>query len=326
MSKAGIEWEVDVPLVTNPVVLRQIAFVFLLVPFIACGLLAPPMWSTGSLDGFPALAAMIFGISAALGVIGLLAAWLVLGNRIRMRFHVAINGVVTEITDTRARRIGWLTLVLGILSGKPGAAGSGMLTLSNARQSANWGAIRVARFHPSREVVELSNGWRTIIVLFCTAENYDSVARMVKEHMPEPRARNKSSPLPRALLWTAATIVATVPAFAIESPFAVELLPVMMLMCFALASVWLIPPLAWVVLACAAWIAANMAVSGLEMRESMFPGEPPYRAYEVASGDDWLMLILCLAGLAFMIWMSIRILRGSLVPVLMGDMIEMEGN
>ncbi len=37
-------------------------------------------------------------------------------------------------------------------------------------------------------------------------------------------------------------------------------------------------------------VVANIVYSGGEVRESMFQGEASYRAFEVASGDDWMTL------------------------------------
>lgn len=93
MSREEFFWEVDVPLVTNPVVLRQVFMVFLLVPVIACGVLVLPLWREGSLDSLPMLLAVMFAVSGGLMIAGLLGALVLLGNRSRMSFRLTPKDV-----------------------------------------------------------------------------------------------------------------------------------------------------------------------------------------------------------------------------------------
>jgi hypothetical protein len=323
VSREELSWECDVPLVTNPVVLRQVFVVFLLVPLIACGVLVLPLWREGSLDSLPMLLAMMFAVSGGLMIAGLLGALVLLGNRSRMSFRLTRKGVTAETIDPRVKRIGWITMVLGLLTGKPGAAGAGMLTLSHTRQSTTWRTVQKVRINGRRRMIELSNGWRTIMVLYCTPDNHEGAVRMVNAHVPKHMARQRSSPVWAALGWTLAAMIAALPAFAMDYPFEVELLPLMLLVCFAAASIWLIPLLAWVTFACSAFVVSNLVWSGLEIRQSMFPDRPPFRAYESASVEDWLQVVVCIAGLAFLMWMSRRLLNGKLQSVLMKDMSEM---
>lgn len=323
MSREELSWEADVPLVTNPLVLRQVFIVFLLVPFIACGVLVLPLWREGSLDSLPMLLTMMFAVSGGLMVTGLLGSLVLLGNRSRMSFRLTSKGSTAETIDRRVKRIGWITMVLGVLTGKPGAAGAGLLTLSHARQSMAWRAVQKVRVNNRRRMVELSNGWRTIMVLYCTPDNHDSVVRMVKSHVPQRKRRSGPSPIWAAMGWTLAAMMAALPAFSMEYPFETELLPLMLLTCFAAASIWLIPLLAWVTVTCSVFVLFNLVWSGLEIQNSIFPDRPPFRAYESASVDDWLQVTACVAGLTFLVWMSRRLLTGKLQSVLMRDMSEM---
>ena len=165
MSGEELSWEVDVPLVTNPVVLRQVFIVFLLVPVISCGVLVLPLWREGSLDSLPMLLAMMFAVSGGLMIAGLLGSLVLLGNRSRMSFRLTSKGVIAESIDHRVKRIGWITVVLGLLTGKPGAAGAGMLTLSHTRQSAAWNAVRKVRINGRRHMIELSCTARLITMM-----------------------------------------------------------------------------------------------------------------------------------------------------------------
>ncbi len=322
-----IAWTSDVPLVTNPVVLRQTILTFALAPVIVSALLAVAFWGTDTLDTWPMTAAIIFGVSAVLAVVGLAATALIYGNRMTMRFRVSGKGVETEVIDRRAKRVAIITMLLGLLTGKPGAAGSGLLAMANSHADNQWSAIRSAHFNPRRHIVELRNEWRTVIVLFCTPSNFEAVAVAVRKHVtPRPPLPWQARPLTRGLLWTVIVTAASLPSFAMPWPFEADLLPAMIMLCFAVACVWLLPLLAWALLAAIVWVAASILVVALEWTDSIIPGQSSFPAYSIASGDDWLALAFEAVALGTLLWFSWRCLTGRFVPVLMGDMMKMQGD
>ena len=101
-------------------------------------------------------------------------------------------------------------------------------------------------------------------------------------------------------------------------PLAVILVVPVGVLCFALAMVWLIRPLALVVLGALAWMGVELAAALTERRESMF-GDAPYLRYEVLSGDDWALLALCGACAGVLAWLAIQTWRGGIVPALTQD-------
>ncbi|HQF31512.1 MAG TPA: hypothetical protein PLJ34_08695, partial [Hyphomicrobiales bacterium] len=103
--------------------------------------------------------------------------------------------------------------------------------------------------------------------------------------------------------------------------FEVHLFALIFTLCFALATVWLIPLLAYAVLAGVGWMVFEITVRGLEVHQSQFGGEP-WTGFSSLYGDEWLAMGLAAAGLVFLVWMSIAMLRGRLVSLLTRDMTE----
>jgi hypothetical protein len=95
-------------------------------------------------------------------------------------------------------------------------------------------------------------------------------------------------------------------------------------LCFALASLWLIPVMAWAVFLGLGWLAVLELFAQNETRTSMFDGTS-YRAYEVMSGDDYALLVVAALGSAYLIWLCVGLLRGRIRSALAGDMAEMAG-
>jgi hypothetical protein len=326
MAQNEFVWTKDVPIVTHPVVMRQLAMVFAISYFIICVLLGIAFWGTDSLEDLWPVAGMMLAICVGLFVVGVLGSLLIYGNRMTTRFRVDAKGVETEVIDARPRRVAKLTFWLGLLAGKPGAAGTGLLALSNMQRATRWQAIRRAKFHDGSRSIELKNAWRTILMLSCTAENYAAVGETVRARLAaQPQPARSGNPLLRGLGWSLAVVIASLPSFAMPWPFEVHLLAAMMLLCFAVATVWLVSPLAWAVLASIVWVLASIALTALEITKSYFSDRPPFPAYEIASGDDWAMLMLELAALAFLGWFAVSALRGKFMPVLMSDEAEMDG-
>jgi hypothetical protein len=103
------------------------------------------------------------------------------------------------------------------------------------------------------------------------------------------------------------------------------LFPAILILCFAVASVWLIPLLAWVVLAGLAWVAGLEFLAASATRTSMF-GSGDFKVYEVFSGDDWALIVIAALGAAYLVWLSLGLIRGRIQSGLAGDLVELDGD
>jgi hypothetical protein len=321
-----LEWETDVHLVTHPLMLANFAKLFVITAFIMGALLSFILAVTGEMQSIVPMLELTGALTGGLAVLSGLICLVIFRNRMRMRFSLDAKAAEAEVIDTRAKTANKIAVVAGILTGRPGLAGAGLIAQSSSRQKAVWNAVARARYYPAWRTVSLSSGWRTVLNLFCTRENYDAVAATVREALAARKIKARSKNLlPKLLLRTALVILACVPLFGLPELEDQAIFPAILILCFALASVWLIPLLSWVVLAGIAWMAALELLAGSETRTSMF-GNGSFRTYEVFSGDDWALIVAAALGAAYLVWLSAGLLRGRIQSGLAGDLLELEGD
>jgi len=317
----ALKWERDVPILTNWLVLSAIVKVFALAALLMIGLVGFLFTLQGDWRQIGPLATFVAMIDGGLLVIGTLAAALIYGNRLRYRFSVDDNAAVCTRIDRRATIVGRLTILLGVIFGKPGAVGVGVISESTTETSVGWPSVVRVVEHPRAHAIALRNTWRTTLILFCTPENYNAVLARVKAAHLAKAPRQRANPLPRLLLRTALVAVACIPLFKLPAP--IDPFTPYLVLCFALASVWLIPLLAWVVLGGLAVIAGMSVLAGFAPYTSFITHETMHR-YDIFSDDDWAIAVLALLGAAYLVWLSVALLRGRVQSGLMGDLVDME--
>ncbi len=175
-----INWEIDVPMFRNRYILRGLAAA-VGIPFavvIAVILIA----SKGDIFGTD--------VKYALGLILLLfltSYFLILavyGAKYAAGYIVNDKGVTNYTLPKQAKRsrvINVLLIVTGILSGRPSAAGTGMIAQSRQIMAVKWKNIRKVRYDPKRHTIMIRGGFTEKIAVFCLAENYGRIAETVKE-------------------------------------------------------------------------------------------------------------------------------------------------
>jgi hypothetical protein len=317
----ALNWERDVPILTNWLVLSSIVKVFVMAALLMIGLVGFLFVLQGEWRLIGPLATFVAMIDGGVLIIGTLAAALIYGNRLRYRFSVDDKAASCERFDRRATIVGRLTILLGVVLGKPGAAGVGLISESTTQTAASWPSVVRVVEHPSAHAIALRNAWRTTLILFCTPENYDAVLARVKVAHLAKAPRRRSNPLPRLLLRTALVAAACIPLFKLPAP--IDPFAPYFVLCFALAAVWLIPLLAYAVLGGLAVIAGMSVLAGLAPYTSYITHDT-MRRYDIFSGDDWAIATLALLGAAYLVWLSVALLRGRVQSGLMGDLIDLE--
>ncbi len=321
----GLAWEADVSLLTNPLILRQLATVLGLAGLLLFGLLALLFAVEDEWEQIPmALMMTLVGVGAT-ALLLVLVMLLFFGNRFRARFAVNEAGVVFESVDRRAIVGSRLAVLLGMLRGAPSVAGAGLAATAGGREAHSWRRIVRAGYHPRWYGITLHNRWRTVAFLACTPGNYEQVAAFVRQKVSASSAEARASepsPLPRLLARSALVVLAALPVFLLPHPFDLDLLLPLIMLCFALATVWLVPLFGWVVMAVALWIAGEILLIALRTRESVFPWHDTYRTYEILETGDWLALALAAAGLAYLAASGWRAARGHAPSALSADEME----
>lgn len=319
-SIGELEWEVDVPVATHPLMLLNFGKVIIIASVLLGALIAFQLAMAGDHSAILPLIEMLAACSTGLFLLVIVVALVFYRNRMPMRFRVDAAGASASVIDRRARIVSKVAIATGLLTGKPGVAGAGMISANTSKQEILWEAIARARFHPRWRTISLANSWRTVLVLFCRDDNYDAVTstvrRAIDAHLVEQPARN--SPLASLLLRSALAVIATIPLFYLPYYLTVGLIAPLLVLCFALATIWLVPLLAWVVIATLAYVGVAVLLNRLTPTIPLF-GEGLHPAYRVLSDDDWTVLVLAFFGAGYLLWLSIAALNGRIRSALMSD-------
>jgi hypothetical protein len=324
-SNRQITWDTDIPLVTNGYMLRTMLKVTLGSGVLVGALVSLMLGVQGDWSLIPSILAMFFAAGMGFFAISVLIMWLVFGNHFRVRFTVGATGVRYESLD-RASKVGnRAALVVGLLAGRPGAAGSGLLAMTQENQALAWSGAFRAEFDPGAHRIAFCNRWRTLMMMYCTAENYEQVRSIVTSqmatHSTAERAAGKS-PLGSYLLHTTLAVLACLPLYALGDVYDYGLFLPLLLMCFAIATVWFVRHLAWVVLIAVALIVVAMLENAMSMRVSSFSLGYSYRRFEVLSGDHWALTVLAIVGMSYLLWLAISTLRAGRQPALESDLAD----
>ncbi len=291
---------------TNSLVLKQLAlvaggsglFMALLLSFISA--------TTGEFDAIPTMLLISLLAAAGLGMFLFLIAVILFGNRMRVRFTVDDESARWESVDKRARAGNRLAMAAGVLGGSPQTAGAGVLAASRENEFIRWDQVSSVTYDARQRMIVLRSSWRAVGMVICPAEMCDQVLRFANTRVIPSSGvpRRGAKPLGKALLRTGLVLLTVTPLFTLTSyPFELDLLLPLVLLVFALATVWLVPLFGWVVIGCAAVLAAQIGWTGLSEFAYLY-------SYEQVA------FLFAYGGLAYLAWLSWRSLRGHVRPVL----------
>ena len=321
-AQAPIEWEIAVPLLGNRAVMGDWVKLCVATGIVTGGLIGLLLAVQGEWGAVLSVLIAIGALSLGLFVFGIVIMAVFFGGHMHFKFTLDADGIRCDMVDRRARTANRLALVAGVLAGRPGTAGAGALAMSRESESVAFAGGFRATFNQDSRQIDLRNGWRRLMVVYATPENYAVVAARIDASMgtagTAARVRT-GNPLPKRLGLSALVVIATLPVFALVDTYDVSLFVVLLLLCFAMATLWLIRVFGVVVIGCAAVIVAMVAVSALEVRVSMFDAAVTYRHFEVFDENDLLLILIAGVGLAVLVGMSVAALRGKLPAMLEED-------
>mgnify|MGYP001765913307 CR=1 FL=1 len=308
-----LDWTIDVALVTEPLLLAGHLRVMVISGVIMAALLAFLSAVTGNTDGILPMLGLVGIVFVVVMIISLVAAGLVMRNRHAMRFVVDDQGVRQFSIDRRAAAASTAAIVAGALAGSPGTAGAGLLARAQAQRSAAWTGIASVRRHPARRAIALSNAWRTVMLVFCTAENYEAVAARVDAEMAAHRGRQRirANPLPGLLLRTLVVVATSLPFFVLPYPFERDIFVPILTMAFGLAALWLVPHLGVVTIGGLAWMWVEIAMRAEDVSILSRP-------------DRWGPLAVTAVATVVLVGLIVALIRGRVASGLTGDEEELE--
>lgn len=322
---APLVWETDLPLFSPPMQ-KQWTMAMLATALVMALILGTVFAAQGEWDALRPMATMIVAVTAGLWLLGILIMAVLFRGRYRVRYTLSERGLRCDTLDRVARRANRLAIGLGMLAGKGQLLGAGLIGVSRESEAVSWSGAFRARFDPARHAILMRNGWRTLLWVQCTPDNYAAVAERVNLHMGRRRTAGrlaKGSSLPAYLGRSLLALLACAPLFPLAEEYRTGLFLPIFTLCFALAMVWLINLFGWVVLGGLGVQIAMVILAQFEERQSFFrPGEV-YRAYEVLGGEDFELFLLAGIGAAVLIWLCQGALRGRWLAALVADRADM---
>jgi hypothetical protein len=176
-----IEWSISVPIFRNSIILRQLG-IAIGVPF---GLLVVILLLTAK-DGTYALYALY--LIAALFLFTYLLIRILWRGKYDVSFIIDSKGIHCQTQQGQAdknRVLNALTVVLGLLSGKPAVAGAGILAQSRQSVLLKWSNIRKVRYASKQHVVVLRGGLTERMAVFCNADNYAQIEKLIQSKVKQ---------------------------------------------------------------------------------------------------------------------------------------------
>lgn len=317
-----LSWEISVPLWTDPLMLGATFKLCFFTVLVSAGLLSVVFLAIGEPEAVASTWMVFSLVGVGLFIAMLLVMALVFGNRMHYRYRIDAEGIRFEILDRRARGGSRLAMLAGVLAGKPQALGAGLLARVREVVVLRWrGAFR-AEYMPTRGTIALANRWRRLLLVHCLPDRYGQVAARIAAEIERHGSATRipeRSPLPRFLAWSAVVAIATLPLFGLVAEFGVPLMLPLLMLCFGLATVWLIGVFGWVLLLLDLAILAALLVDATTLQESFIHRGEQYLRYTRYASEDWALLTCALLGMAALGWIGWRAARGRLPSLLASD-------
>lgn len=172
-----VSWQISVPIFRNTVILKQLGLA-IGIPF---GVVALVIGLTSGKSIYT-----LYALGLIVTVI--ILTWLLVMAAYRGKYEVEFvldqKGVLCRTQAKQAKKnriINTLTVIFGLLSGKPAAAGTGILAQSRQQVFLRWNSVTKVKFKPQNRTIVLCGGWMEKIALFCTNENYTMTERLVRD-------------------------------------------------------------------------------------------------------------------------------------------------
>ncbi len=322
--QAVLTWEKDIPLLGNPAVIKQMLQMLLFTGLLMAGLPSFVFLLTGEPEAIPSILVISLLSMVGFGILIFLIILIFFNNRFRVRYTIDEKGVLWETIDKRARLLNTMATVAGASAQNPSVAGAGLTGMSRNKDFTPWGIVARVEYHPAHYTINLRNSWRTVMTVVCHSEEYQQVADYIAGQADSPktglsREEKPANPL-MIMFWRTFTVMlASVPVFTFIHEYHQDIFFPLIMLVFALATVWLVPLLGWAVIGSALFVAYEIFVILFAEKTSMFSWRGNYRAYEVFDHGDWFLLFLTLAGLTYLIWFSWSSIRGRIISALMSD-------
>ncbi|WP_321276693.1 hypothetical protein [Thiomicrorhabdus indica] len=326
-----LEWDTSFSLMGNANIvkawLKAMAITYLLIMLI----LTPMFVGTGESESIPVMAGIFLAVCTGLAMFGFVIMLLVMGNRSQAHFELSDDGVIYQSTDNTSKTLSRIAVLAGGFFGSAQTAGAGLLSISNETIQLPWQAIHKADYDENNLTIRLCNAYRELLHLYCTPENFEQVKKTVQEQLqnrPEQEIQQNTSagkrPFYTGILLTCGVLLACLPLFALNDLFDLPVFSSLLIMLFSLATVWLIPLFAWVVLVLELFTLGWIVMKLLESSTLQLVNTYTFLGYELLDAGEWILLMIAIIGMAFLSWICLNASKGKLIPLLIRDRMATE--
>lgn len=320
-----ITWEKRISLITNKYIIQDLLKLISLTYLICILLMGVIFISIGEIESLVMLLYAFALVVAGLFILFLLIMALFFGNSFNFRFTLNYKGVLCEVIDKKAKTASNVAIIAGLLTGRSGTLGAGLLAKSQESIFIPWKGL--IKFIPNErdKTISLHNSWRRVLIVYADESNYQEALKHIDKCVVtrEERLTDKiKSPLPSALLHTFLIILASIPLFLeLPYPFKIHLLAPIFILCFAQATLWISSLMAYPVLLGVAYTVVNIFYIGFQSREIGFLfKEGPYTEFELLNSWEWPSLIILFIALGYFVWFSLKAIRGKRISMLEADL------
>ncbi len=321
----AIVWETDLPLFSR-LMMRQWAMAMVLTALVMVVILGTVFGAQGEWDAFPGLLMLTGAVTFGLWLLGLLIMAVLFRGKFGVRYTLTDKLLRYETIDRIAKGANTAAIVVGALARSPQALGAGLIAKSQETMEVRWTGAFKAQYDPVRHFITLRNAWRPLLWVQCTPENYAEVASLVEANMQRKRTAGRvggKSPLPAYLGRTLLVILGTLTLFPLAEEYDTGLFMPIFILCFGLATVWMINLFGWVVLG-GLLVQAGLVVADLfRLRESYFFKGETYYGYEVLGSEDFQIMLVAGIGAGILIWLSLGAIRGRWLSALLAGYQDM---
>ena len=168
-SKYKLKWELKVPIFKNPIILKQLGIAFGL-PF---GILITILIAITQEIRYLAYFFVIIGL---LFFLTYLAIMVLYKGKYDVGFVIDDKGVRCYTQRAQAKKnkmINSLAFIFGILLGKPGVAGAGLLAQARQDETIKWKNIKNVKYRPKYNMILIKGNFAENMAVFCTKDNYE---------------------------------------------------------------------------------------------------------------------------------------------------------
>lgn len=135
--------------------------------------------------------ALILAFVLALGLVAYLIYAVIMGGKYYVLFEMDSKGVKhTQLSGQfkKARALADMTVFLGLVSGKPGTVGSGLLAGSKQSISSEWKKVKSVAVYPRRNTIKV-NEVLNRNQIYASDTNFEFVRQYVAEHCTDAKIR-----------------------------------------------------------------------------------------------------------------------------------------